>query len=52
MLLYELMARALPYAGQDSCELVVGVNSGLLPRPALDERTIAAWPREMSTLMG
>ena len=36
VLLYEVMARRVPYAGCDTNQVVIGVITALLPRPLLE----------------
>jgi hypothetical protein len=47
--MYEVMARELPYKGKDSCEIVVGVITKLLPRPILGDTQ--RWPAGLVSLM-
>ena len=51
MLLYEVMARELPYKGKDSCEIIVGVITKLLSRPTLTEAMAHKWPMQLQRLM-
>ncbi|KAL3915648.1 MAG: hypothetical protein SGPRY_007140, partial [Prymnesium sp.] len=51
LLLYEVMARELPYKGHDSCEIIVGVITKLLPRPSLDAAMASKWPVPLQNLM-
>ena len=51
MLLYEVMARELPYKGKDSCEIIVGVITKLLPRPTLTDEMARKWPKALQRLM-
>ncbi|KAL1515502.1 hypothetical protein AB1Y20_002125 [Prymnesium parvum] len=51
MLLYEVMARELPYKGNDSCEIIVGLITQLLPRPTLSEEMKNKWPQQLQDLM-
>ena len=51
ILLYEVMARQLPYQGMDSCQIVVGVITKLIPRPKLSAEQQAAWPAQLSALL-
>lgn len=51
VLLYEVMARELPYRGMDSCEIIVGVITQLIPRPTLNEEMSKKWPHQLQNLM-
>ena len=51
ILLYEVMARQLPYTGHDSCELIMGVITGLLARPKLSVDESNGWPAALAALM-
>ena len=49
--LFEVLARALPYADLQLQELVVGVITRLVPRPSLDADQRRRWPEPMCTLL-
>lgn len=51
ILLYEVMARQLPYRGMDSCEIIVGVITQMVPRPTLNDEMSAKWPEKLQNLM-
>ena len=51
ILLYEVMARQLPYPGVDTCEIVIGVITRLLPRPQLTAEVQSLWPAAMPCMM-
>ena len=51
VLLYEVMARRLPYDTTDSCELVMGVVTMKMPRPSLEKDEASPWPPALPTLM-
>ena len=52
ILVYEAVARQLPYAGLTLDATIVGVVTGMLPRPALTEREREGWPPAVPALMG
>ena len=51
ILLYEVLARKVPYEGRDSCELVVAVICNMMPRPSLSEEESRGWPPEVIQMM-
>ena len=51
ILLYEVLARKVPYVGKDSCELVVAVICNMMPRPSLSEEESRGWPPEVIQMM-
>ncbi|EOD21219.1 hypothetical protein EMIHUDRAFT_241475, partial [Emiliania huxleyi CCMP1516] len=51
VLLYEVLARQLPYAGQDTSTIIIGVITRMLERPALEPADAARWPECLPELM-
>ncbi|KAL1504701.1 hypothetical protein AB1Y20_008480 [Prymnesium parvum] len=49
ILLYEIMARELPYKGVDTFQVVMGVITKMLPRPTLP--TDCVYPQQLQELM-
>ena len=43
----QVLARKVPYAGKDSCELVVAIICNMMPRPSLSEEESRGWPPEV-----
>jgi hypothetical protein len=52
ILLYEVLARALPYQCEPSHLIIVGVITGMLERPRLTSEQAARWPAPLLGLMG
>ena len=51
VLLYEVLARQLPYVGQDTSTIIIGVITRMLERPALEPADAARWPARLPELM-
>jgi len=51
VLMYEVLARQLPYTGEPSHLIIVGVITRMLDRPALTPEQAEAWPASLPTLM-
>ena len=48
ILMYEVLARKVPYDGKDQCEIVIAVICNMLPRPTPTEEDKVGWPTEVS----
>ena len=51
ILLYEVLARKVPYEGKAQTELVVAIICNMLPRPTVPDEQKVGWPREVVELM-
>ena len=51
IVMFEVLSRSLPYAGRDQYELMIGIITRMLPRPALTDEQAQRWPRRLPSLM-
>uniref|UniRef100_A0A7S3BNL9 Protein kinase domain-containing protein n=1 Tax=Haptolina ericina TaxID=156174 RepID=A0A7S3BNL9_9EUKA len=51
MLCFEVLSRELPYKGVPAAQVVMGVATGLLPRPELPEEICSVYPPVLADVM-